>query len=266
MNYEDHILIEKYLKNQLSDEESVLFTKRLETDEQFNIEFELERKLFDTLSEDNWSFIEDKGSEYEEYKKLAEENDIKELKETLDVVSVKFKSKSRFSFKTKNILHYLTAASIILFFGYYFFLNNNTNQDLYDDYMSLDELPSFSFRGEENDVNQKLREAERLFESKKYESVLTTLNPIMDTKNLELPFYLYVGVSQVELELFNEAENTFEDLIKSDISDSHVGYWYKALLFVKVNRIEDAKLTLNYIVQNELYNQENAESLLKELK
>lgn len=265
MNYDDHILIEKYLKNQLSDEEYVLFTKRLETDEQFKVGFELEKKLFDTLNENNWSFIEDKSSEYNEYKKLAEENDIKELRETLDVVSESYKSKPRFNIRTKSVFRYLTAASVILFFGLYFLLNNKTNQDLYNDYMSLEDLPSFSYRGQENNLNHMLNEAERLFESENYESVLVLLNPIMNTNNLELPFYLHVGVSQTELELFKEAENTFEDLIKSNITDNHVGYWYKALLFVKMNRIDDARSILAYIINNELYNYKKAEALLEDL-
>ena len=262
MTMEDDILIDNYLKGLLSENEVQSFLERLESDADFNEKFKLEEQLFNSLNEDSWSFSENKTSEAEVYKKTLEENDLQSLKKTLSEVNSQFNSESS---KTNNrrILYYLVAASIVVFLGFQFFFNQKmSNQELYNNYVGLDDLPSFVSRSSEDD---NLIEAQELFENKEYRGALVIFKSQMNVADPKADIAVYKGLSEMELAIYNDAEQTFNSLISSDLLDAEKGYWYKALLFLKQDRVEDSKQILNEIISENLYNNNEAEELLKQL-
>lgn len=261
MSLEDDILIENYLKGLLTENEETSFLERLISDAEFKEKFKLEEQLFNTLNDESWSFLNEETSEVEAYKKLLQEDDLQNLKKTLSQRKVTTNESS--SQGNKKLIYYLVAASVVLFLGFQFFFNSSkSNIELYNEYLALNDLPSFVSRS--NDATQ-LADAQHLFENKKYKEALGVFNTYTNKNEDQATVLLYKGLAETELGQYNVAEETFDKLINSKFIDAEKGYWYKALLFVKANRIEDAKTVLITITSKNLYNNNKAKALLESL-
>lgn len=261
MNLEDDILIEKYLKGELSSEEQDTFTERLNSDAEFKAQFELEKRLFESIDDDDWSYVRDENNaEIDAYKEiLTHDDDIKHLKKTLS--EFKVDASPRRTLKITSWVIYAAAASIALFFAINSIFNSQlSNEELYYEYLNTEDLPSFVTRGDDTDTMAV--KAQQQFESKNYEEALQLFSGI-ETNSAKL--YLYRGVSQMELGKFSEAEETFKTLIDSEFLDAPKGKWYLALLYLKMDKVDDAKTILNEIVEKSLYNNEQAKALLGDL-
>ena len=260
---EDDILIDNYLKGLLSKDEIVSFNERLKVDTAFNENFKLEEQLFNALNENSWAFAEKSSPEVKVYKNILEHEDLQNLKNTLSETNAEFNTKP--SSNSKKLYYYLAAASVIIFLGFQIFFNQNvSNQDLYNDYVGINELPSLVSRS--NKVAIKLAEAQMLFEEKKYAEALTLFQSSSNDAENRGNVLIYEGLSLTELGKYKEAEDVFNSLIESDLLDAPKGNWYKALVFLRQNRVEDSKQILNTIILDNLYNKKKAEELLKELK
>lgn len=259
---EDHILIDNYLKGLLSKDEEHSFLERLESDAEFKEQFKLEAQLFNALDEKSWSFIENENAEVKDYKKLLKQDDLQNLKKTLAKTNSEFNTIN--SKPSRSLFYYLAAASIVIFFGFQFFFNQNiSNQELYNDYVALNDLPSFATRGD--DTNN-LVKAQNLFENKKYKDALVIFESLENqTENLGA-LNIYRGIAQTEIGNYNNAENTFNNLINSNLIDAEKGYWYKALMLVKSDRVEEAKSVLEEIISKSLYKNTEAKALLEKIK
>ena len=260
---EDDILIDNYLKSLLTEDEEKSFLERLKSDNAFNEKFQLEQQLFNALNEDSWSFAKQNTKEVSEYKLLLKSDELKNLKKTLININSGFNYEKNKKVKTRKLFYYLAAASVVVFLGFQLFFNQGvSNQDLYSEYVGLNDLPSFVSRTDE--IN-KLTEAQKLFEHKKYEDALAIFQSQLDSQEQKANILIYQGISQMQLEKFEDAEQTFNSLIESELLDAEKGYWYKALLYLKQDRVEDSKQILNTIVSDNLYNKSKAEELLKAL-
>ncbi|WP_299519426.1 tetratricopeptide repeat protein [Winogradskyella sp.] len=263
MSIEDDILIEKYLRGALPEADQKAFLDRLASDAVFKEQYNLEKQLFDALNEDRWSFSNVDGVEIDAYKEILEGEDVQNLKKTLTEVNTRFNNSNQKKTKSKTIYYYLAAASIVVFLGVQFFFNHNpSSQELYNEYIELNDLPSFASRAHDSG---ELPKAQQLFEDKKYKEALIIFQEQLGASEFEGNVFLYLGISQIELGEYSAAEKTFEDLINSDLLDSKKGYWYKALLYLKQDRVEETKEVLNKIVVDRLFNSEKARALLAEL-
>jgi len=258
---EDDILIDNYLKGLLSQEEKQAFQERLASDARFREQFDLEHKLFNALNEDSWSYIESESSDVDEYKNLLEGDDMMALKKTLSETNEAINSKT--SSNRRNIFMYLAAASVVLFLGFQFFFNQDmSNQELYNAYVGLDDLPSFVSR---SDVPNSLSKAQELFEARKYKDAINLFESAQNGNNNLAQILIYKGLAYTELEELDEAQFTFDELINSNLLDAEKGYWYKALLYLKADQVEEAKTILKKIVAKNLHNKSKAEELLDTL-
>lgn len=263
MSIEDDILIENYLRGLLTKDEELKFFDKLKTDESFYKMFVVEKQLFETLNDDRWSFSEGHTDEIKAYEEILESKEIQSLKKTLVKTNSEFKEKGAKK-RDKRLFYYLAAASILLFVAFSFFLNESpTNQELYNDYVALNDLPSFVSRSE---TSNKLAKGQELFESQNYKESLSIFKSAANTEEVSGNVLIYKGLSEIELGLYDNAQATFDSLINSDLFDAQIGYWYKALLFLKQDRVEDAKQILNKIVSDNLYKNKEASKLLKDLR
>lgn len=261
---EDEILIDNYLKGLLEENELALFSKRLLSDIEFNEKFKLEEQLFNSLNENSWSFVDNKNSEIKAYTKLLKSTDLQNLKKTLAKTNSEFNSQPQKGVKTRRFAYYLVAASVVVFLGFQFFFNRNvSNQELYNNYVALNDLPSFASR--DADSNE-LVKAEKLFVNENYEKALTIFKSQLTKSSNKGNIFIYQGLSQTELSKYKEAEKTFDNLINSNLLDAEKGYWYKALLFIKSDRVEEAKFILKSIISKSQYNNTKAEELLSDLE
>lgn len=263
MSLEEDILIEKYLKNQLSEAERKDFLERMSVDASFKEKVVFEKELFETLSENDWSFSENVNSEeVEELEAIFKSDAIKEIKESISLAHKEYKKPKRPVIK----LTYYAAASIVLLFVAYtlFFSVKITPNELYAAYIHQNEIYSTISRGE-GDLVQSLIEGETYFKEKKYAEALPIFIKALPSNKNTASIYLYTAICQIELDKFVEAETTLNSLINSDLIDAQKGYWYKSLLFIKSKQIDKAKKELEFIIENSYFKQEKAKELLTKL-
>lgn len=264
MNIEDDILIERFLRNQLSESEQKQVLERIETDAAFKEKVDFERELLESLNEDDWHFIENYNKEQvEEYTSILRTKELIDLKEELKRVNEKHKedvsTPNRFNWKRVLVS---SAAVLAIMFSIYLFTNNSTTEELYVEYLNVSDLPSLVSR---DDTSNQLTKAQELFEAAKYSETLTILNKAMTSEEDNASLLLYKGISEMELNRFAKANTTFNTLISSNLLDAQKGHWYKALLYLKQGDEENAKATLETIVSQSYYNTEKAKALLGKL-
>ena len=259
---EDEILIDNYLKGLLSENEKELFFKRIYCDSEFKKNFELEKQLYNALDDKSWSFGNNKNSEVKSYINLLEEHDLQNLKNNLSKINSQFNHKK--SKPLRHLFFYIIAASIVVFIGFqYFFTKNISNQELYYDNIALNDLPSFVSRG---DNSNQLNDAQYLFENYKYAKALAVFISINEQQDYKGTLLIYRGISEAELGRFEDAEKTFNNLINSNLLDAEKGYWYKALILLKEDKLVESKKILIKIVSDRLYKYNEAKLLLGKIK
>ncbi len=264
MSLKDDILIEHFLRNRLSKEEESQFLKRIELDEHFKEQFVIEKQLFETLNEEEWSFMGNVNTtEIEEYEKLFKSEETLELKKKLKEVSSNYKKNTR----RKRIITFISSAAAIVFFVIglnIFFTSTVDSKELYANNIELEKLPSFKNRGE-NNAEIHLITAEELFKEKKYKKSISVFDEFLMKNKSNSSVYIYKAIAHIELNQYKKGKNILDELIHSDLIDAEKGYWYKGLLFVKFNELENAKKTLNIIVEKSYFKNKEAKSLLEKL-
>lgn len=266
MSFEEDILIEQYLKGELSDIEQASFSERLTTDAEFREKVDFERQLFETLNGETWSFAESENSpESEEYKALFRSEEVNAVKATITEVNDRYQKNEKFRRLSKWFLYPLAAA--IAFFAAFYLLtpSSKSTQELYFTYLEKSEGPSLNTRGQE-DVNQALVIAESYFENEEYSKAASSFTEVLATGYQDGSLYIGLSISQLKLERFGEAELTLNQFINSDLIDGEKGYWFKALLFLARDEPTKTISILQSIIDKEYFNMDLAKELLEELK
>lgn len=255
--------IESYISNSMSKKGIELFEKEIANNSDLQKEIELAKELNHFLKGE---YLDNKPVDNETSNKIKtflQSDEAKKVESTLLKVKNEYHSGN---FKPKKKFNYLVAASIaVLFISVlsYFMLNQNTTQNLYANYYSVNDLPSVIKRdNNQNDlINgvtkfKTLSYKEALVEFKNYKKTTTDLNPSV---------YLYAGMANMELKQYDEAIIEFDKIINSNTIDKSKGIWFKALLYLKKEEINNAKEILKQITQND-FKYKEAKELLQKLK
>lgn len=266
MSLEDDILIERFLKGQLSNQELIEFKHRLGSDVDFEEQVTLERQLFETLDEEYWSVVrKNDSSKLSEDKRLIPGNQVKAISEAIAQANNKYQNRGK-SKSLKRWFLYPVAATIIFFAAFYLLSpSSKSAQELYLSYLEKSEAYSHGIRGDGN-VKQELTEAYLYFENEEYLKAEALFSEVLAGGYQDGSLYINLAISQMRLELFTKAGSTLDQLIQSDIIDREKGYWYKTLLYLRADDADKAISTLNLIVENTYFNAELAKELLEELK
>lgn len=260
MTEEDLILIHKHLRNELSPEEQESFNRKLSSDTNFKNRFQLESQVYLSLDQKSWSFVSNSNSkEVQQYQQLYKSPESKKLLNAiLDAQRSYKKSHSRIKRWSVTII----AAAVIIAISTILLLPENlTNQELYSKYLNETELIALVDRGRSDTI---LTKSQISFENKDFFKVIELLTPeITDSKNSNV--YLYLAISQMEIGNYEASEQTLDKLTSSDLLDAQKGYWFKSLLYIKSDRLKDAKLELEKLIENNFYNTEKALELLEQI-
>ncbi|WP_442267176.1 tetratricopeptide repeat protein [Tenacibaculum sp. ZS6-P6] len=261
MNLEDDILIERFLRNELSEEEKLSFLKRLEDDLNFKEHYLLEKQLFESLNEESWSFIDNvDDAEVKEYEELYNSAEVKAIREAIKGVA-----KTKTTNNRSKVIALVSgfAAAIIFILASNIFLKETVDAEtLYANHIQLEKLPSFVTRSETE--NAKLIDAEILFKAKRYEDALAIFSIELE-ENKKSAVFIYKALSEIELKKFDEAKNTLKTLINSDLIDAEKGQWYLGLLYLKSNNKKEAKKVFKKITKEKLYKAKEAEDILDKM-
>lgn len=261
MNIKDDILIEKYLNNQLPKELVAEFIDRLEKDEAFKEYFLFEKELFETLNENQWSFLSQKANlRAKEYQELLNSDEIINVKEAINSANIHYKKTVKNY--TRFVYSGIVAASLLLCI-YFLVPKKLSTEELYFKYASIEEYPSLIQRG--NDADS-LVIGENYFNDKKYLLASTVFSNELKKDYDNSNIYLYLSQCQIELKNYAEAEKTLEKLIDSNLIDAQKGLWFRSLLYLKLNQLQKVKADLKRIIDNSFYNHKKASQLLIEVQ
>ena len=264
MGLKEDILIERFLKKELSKTEKNEVLNRMGSDVIFREKVLLEQQLSEALNENDWSLVKNiDNSIIKEYEEVFKSEDILKLKKTISKANNNYKEKKVFNNK-KWILYSCIASIALLISLFTFNFSDQNNEELYSSYINKTEIPSIINRGDDNQYKN-LAQGQVYFENKEYKKAEEIFySALNNTKNSSV--YLFLAVSQTELNKVEEAEKTLDLLINSDLLDAEKGYWYKALLNLKSNKISKAKSILKTIIDNSYYKTSEAKKLYEKIQ
>lgn len=246
MQKERYIRFDRYLNNELPEEELKSFEEQLKSDIDFKEDFEVYCALESSL-----------GSKFENEEKVLA------LRKTLsDLGSQHIKQGDNNKKETKviSLFRYrnlMVAASIALLIGFFLF---NNGSPVYGDFAQHNPL-ELVVRG---DNNEAISKAEAAFNSKNYGEALKQLTILSNNYPNDPEISLYLGISQLELNNYAEAETIFNYISDGNSALATKAVWYKALTFLKQKKLNECKEVLKTIPESaEEYPQ--AKRLLKKL-
>ncbi len=246
MQKERYIRFDRYLNNELSEEELKSFEEQLKSDTDFKEDFEVYCALESSL-----------------VSKFENEEEALALRKTLsDLGSQHIKQGESNKKETKVIplfrfRNLMVAASIALLIGFFLF---NNGSPVYEDFAQHNSL-ELVVRG---DNNEAISKAEHAFNSKNYEEALKQLTVLAGNYPNDSEISLYLGISQLELNNYDEAETIFNNIGEGNSAFATKAVWYKALTFLKQRKLHECKEVLKTIPESaEEYPQ--AKRLLKKL-
>jgi len=262
MSLEEDILIEHFLRDQLSEEKRNDFLFKIENDQDFRKKFLLEKQLFETLNEEEWSFASKiDETEIKEYTTLYN-NNAQRIEQVINKAKTNYNRKS----KIRRLVYYSAAAAAIIaiLINFYSPANQNTIEEIYVHYSNSYPLPSLVSRNSSVE-NIDLISVENNFEKKEYQKVLTQINTLLNKDKNNSYLFIYKAISHLELKEYSKAEITLDNLINSNLIDSEKGYWYKSLLYLKTKDLNRCEEILSIIIRKTYFNSKEAEELLNDL-
>ena len=268
MNFDDKTYdkIKAYLDNKMTNEERINFELEIENNEDLNNTISVLKTMPSIYNDDDWALYDGDLSALKETANLFKGKDIEHFSKQVRTAESNYNTNS--TRKRRGLIKYISsiaAAVLILFSGYYFLTNKTSNLELYNDYYTVGDLPSFTTQ---SSTTNTLAKAENLFKTEQYAKALeqfkiaesaldSTLNP-----NLEL----YIALSHLELEQYDLAHKRLDILLKSKTIDAHKGYWFKTLTYLKQDNKAKAIETLELLLEKDTnFNYNKAKELLNEL-
>lgn len=277
MSTEDDILIERFLNDELSKKEHKAFLERMENDAEFKERVTLEKQLHESLDENSWSFLEeDDNPEVKEFEALLKSKESQKIKQSIAEAQADYQSSSKDDTgdeialkkppsQKKNLWLYAAAAAVLIFFVVnVFMLKPKSNEELFSKYIQKTDLFALIDRGYVGN-DSLLSKAQGYFDNKEYQKAADILTQVVDSsKNSNI--YIYLAISQIELNEFDKAEKTLNKLILSRLLDAQKAYWFKSLLYLKTDQVEKSKKELQIIIDSSYFKSKDAKKLLKKLK
>lgn len=266
MNLEEDYLIERFLKGELSPEEEELIQTRMESDSGFRDKVTLERQLFDTFNDEDWSFAENGGSpEVKEYADIFGSESTDALSEAIANSQTMYKAGQQ-KRRIKPWYAYASAAVFLLLLSFYFLFPGKTASELlYTSYLEQTELPSLIRRGD-TVMDAEMAKGQTYFEKGQFAEAATVFSSLLPKDDENGALYIYLAMSRVELAESEQALATLDRLIESDLLDREKGYWYKSLVYLKADQVQESQSLLKTIIENRFYNYQLAEALINELE
>lgn len=229
--------LEKYILQKLSNEDKLEFEQQMRNNPQLTQAYLVEKDIRDSIQ-----FTSQE-----------------QLRERLHVIHQEFKqTQTQQTSKVKQLnpkrWRYLVAAGLMgVVAGLFLLFQNIGEQDLVADYYKK---PSFDqIRGEST-----FKEARGAYQVGEYQKTLDLLSEQNDPSS-----QFYKGICFYELEEYTKAADIFQSLLSNEeMNDSAA--WYLALSQIKQGKPNDAKLTLDKIIQESIEASSNLKTKAKELK
>ena len=244
MNEELYIDFERYLANEISSEEKIIFEQRLQTDASFKENLELYKETTQFL---NTKFSAE-TVDFKENLKSVSNNYFK----TISSAEKPRKSKV-FSLKS---YYYAVVATLLIAFGAWFITQQSPN---YSDY-NQHETAIFM---ERNDSDENLKNAQDYFNNKEYEKAVQSFAKLNISSSAELQYFY--GISLIENSNFDKGELLLSNLSVGNSIYKDKATWNLALSKLKQKKYNDCKKYLKQIPAD-AEDYDKARELLKKLE
>lgn len=262
--------IEDYLDNKMIGDTLKNFELEIQNDEELLKMVFLNQKMRANYDENNWSFLKDseENREVDVLEGYFKSDEIKNAKKIIQKVNNEFNVNTKLlNRKSKYYAYSAVAASILIIIGYFIFSQRSLSaQELYSEYNNWGDIPSLTSRSES--INSLLTNGEQAFLNKNYDKAENYFNMyLQNNKDINANALVYLGIAQLELNKYDYSLNTFDQLINSNNIDNSKGYWYKTLVYLKMNNKNKAIYQLKTILKYpENFNYLKAKKLLTKLQ
>lgn len=257
--------IDKYLDGDMSSAEIAEFEDMLKSDEELMEALKLEKDMRAAYSENQW-FETSSKSDSEEIQQLAtffESDEADKLKNTIKTVI----EDSNGTGTNRRFLYLGTAAAIaaIIAIVLVYLPTQFSTKDLYDEYMSFNDIPTLISRG---DSVSSMVQGQLAFENGDYQQAITHFeNGLNDSTEIDAIAYIYLGIAHLELDHYQLALVEFDKLKKSTSLEAVRADWCKAMVYLKKGDTPRLSKILNQITSNKRnYKFKEAQKLLKEIQ
>lgn len=240
--------IERYLNNEMTQEEVATFLHKIDTDPEAKKLFNLYQEMNVIYDQNDWELSDKKtaNQKVQQYEQFLRSDKGKEKAN-----SIKAAEQSYFNekpLKLNQILKYVAVAAIFIA-GLFLFIEYNQSvntEQLYATYKNWEELPSLTLR----DQNSDLTEIEQQFRAENYKESLLLLDTyVLNNDQVNPQLLMYKGISQLELHKNTAAIDTFTRLLESNTLDADKAHWYLALSYLKNQDLEKAKTELALLLE-----------------
>lgn len=230
-------LLNGYFENSLTEDEKIAFQNLLESDATFLEEFNFRKNLKTAITRNNRSELKEKLKQHEN-------------KTNKPIFQLNWK--------------YAAAVVLILSFGTYFLVNDFQNQEsLYAVYYeTYPNTISPVVRAEPTDGTLEER-AFQAYENKKYKEAVILFSELYDSIQKEYAVF-YKAISLIEID---DDMQAIETLKLTDWSEEYKAksLWYLAMVYLKQDNKSQAKITLEELMNQGNYRQEEVKELLGKL-
>jgi len=238
---EEHFLaFDEYLRDEMSDDDRLIFENQLKEDAEF-------ASAFETF----------KGLNLHLKNKFGNAPELKDFKENLEAISKTHFDKPKGKVIVLKPWYFGVAASVAVLIGL-FFMNQNSDPT-FEEYNNS-ETAFFTERGATNDT---LKMAQDAFNAKKYKEAIPFFETILKTENSSEIEYFY-GMSLLEENKFIEADAVFMTLKSGNSTYKYKATWRLALSLLKRKKDKESKKML-LTIPKDFEDYDQVESLLKRL-
>ncbi|MEM9824002.1 MAG: tetratricopeptide repeat protein [Bacteroidota bacterium] len=248
----DEDLIQKFLEKDLSEEEAVIFKRKIEGEAAFAEEVRINLEMIAALRAQGEV-------------NMTNETVDRELDQQLAQIPVK----SPISRSLSRVLVGLAAAFVLLI-AYFFYLYFSPTQQLdseqlFAKYYQLPDsrlLTTMSGAHNEKEIYQAFK---LLYDQQAFDRAVLAYEQLSDEKPKQDIYFLY-GAALFELRRYREAKQVYQTVIENAHPDQHRATWYLALLYLKDNDLVEARQYLQAVIQQEKeFNVQEARDLLSSL-
>lgn len=246
MMTEDDILIERFLKDLLSNEEKERFYDRMENDAVFKEQVVLEQQLIEVLGETYWSFATNKKhNRIKAYQTLLESEETQELKSKISNAITAHKRELNKSGRLRIMKTVIGIAAVfmIVFSIFQYATTDTINYEAlvekaWNKNIGLD----FTVRNSTTDANKiTLNKALHLYHQKNYSAVLKMLSDFDKTNSHYKNALVLRALANYRT---GKLDVTFKTLDTLDLYAPDISKWYKGLIHVTDKNLEKAALYL----------------------
>ena len=241
--------IDAYVEGKLNPEEVRLFENEIKLNSELKEEISLSKEILNYLSNSKEDDLEIPDNEYhQKLRSFFNSDEAKTLENTLLKVRQEYHKKRKPNRKNYRAIAAVLILLIVSTIGYLTF-NRTSKETLFDQYYSNKDLPSTIQRNnEQTDFTKGVIK----FEQKEYANALVYFEKYKSqTKKYNTALLLYTGVTNMQLGEYEAALTDFDSVISSGSIDYSKGLWFKALTYIKVKDIENAKITLNVVLEKQ---------------